>query len=206
MDSAARIVDSLRVAGTKLGLPERDDQELRNVIGLGMREAIHAIYPTLSVAEQAQFADYYRHHFLVASPQPEVLFAGVHEMLQQLCTRQELFLAVATGKSRKGLDRVLRDTDCKGYFHGTRCADETCSKPDPMMLRELMDELGVAAARTLMIGDTEYDLEMARRAGADSLAVTYGAHEPHRLHAFDTVASHGSEQGLHDWLVQTQEL
>lgn len=206
MDSAARIVGSLRAAGEELDLDQRSDLELRNVIGLGMREAIHAIYPDLSEVDQARFTDRYRHHFLVASPLPEVLFEGVHEMLQHLCSRPELYLAVATGKSRKGLNRVLAETDCKGYFHTTRCADETCSKPDPMMLRELMDELGVAPEKTLMIGDTEYDLEMAGRAGTASLAVTYGAHESHRFEAYDTLATHDSVKDLHDWLVNKLEL
>ncbi len=206
MDSAARIVASLRAAGEEMALEAHPDQALRNIIGLGMFEAIRALHPELSPNDQHRFADHYRHHFLEACPQPEALFDGVHEMLQQLCTRPELFLAVATGKSRKGLDRVLADTGCKGYFHSTRCADETCSKPDPQMLRELMDELGVEPQRTLMIGDTEYDLEMAQRAGSDSLAVTYGAHEVHRLQAYKTVATHHSVAELHAWLARRLEL
>jgi len=201
MDSAARIVASLQAAGGDVGMDARSDLECRNVIGLGMREAIEALHPGLGNAQANQFTDRYRHHFLVSSPEPERLFSGVHDILQALEARQ-LWLGVATGKSRKGLNRALKDTECGRYFHSTRCADETCSKPDPQMLREICEELGVEPSKTLMIGDTEYDLEMAQRAGAAALAVTYGAHEAHRLDSYDTVAKLDSVAALGQWLAE----
>lgn len=199
MDSAARIVSSLQAAGEDLALPERTDAECRNIIGLGLFEAISTLHPDIDSEYSSRFADRYRHHFLVASPLPEVLFDGVHEILQSLEQRQ-LWLGVATGKSRKGLNRALEQTACKGYFHSTRCADETCSKPDPMMLCEIIDELAVSPDRTLMVGDTEYDMEMASRAGTAALAVGYGAHEAHRLEQYQPLACLDSTQAMASWL------
>lgn len=199
MDSAARIVASLQAAGEDVGLPLRSDAECRNVIGLGMYEAINTLHPQMDPKHARRFVERYRHHFLVACPLPEVLFDGVHEILRSLEARRT-WLGVATGKSRKGLDRALEYTRCKRYFHATRCADETCSKPDPMMLREIIEELDVPPGRTLMVGDTEYDLEMARRAGTAALAVTYGAHEPQRLEGFAPLACLDSVAALAMWL------
>ena len=200
MDSAARIVSSLKSAGEDLSLPVRSDAECRNVIGLGMYEAITTLHPGLDPENANRFVDRYRHHFLLACPLPEVLFDGVHEILQSLEQRR-IWLGVATGKSRKGLDRVLEQTGCKRYFHSTRCADETCSKPDPMMLREIIADLGVTPERTLMIGDTEYDMEMAQRAGTAALAVSYGAHEFHRLEKYQPLACLDSVESMGRWLM-----
>lgn len=199
MDSAARIVASLQAAGRDLCLPDRDDHQCRNVIGLGIHEAINTLHPGLAPHQAPQFMERYRHHFLVACPLPEVLFEGVHEILQSLEDRR-IWMGVATGKGRQGLDRALAQTGCRRYFHATRCADETCSKPDPMMLREIIEELGVAPERTLMVGDTEYDLEMARRAGTAALAVTYGAHEPQRLARLAPLACLDDVPALGQWL------
>jgi len=199
MDSAARIVASLQASGEDLGLPQKSDAECRNVIGLGLNEAINTLYQGFESHQLTEFSDRYRHHFLVASPHPESLFEGVHKILQTLEQRQ-LWLGVATGKSRRGLDRALQQTSCKGYFHSTRCADETCSKPDPMMLREIITDLGVSPEKTLMIGDTEYDLEMARRAGTAALAVSYGAHEADRLESHKPLACLASVTELAEWL------
>jgi len=199
MDSAARIVASLQSAGAELGLPAKTDMECRNVIGLGMREAIESLHDVTESALIPMFTERYRHHFLVSCSQPEVLFEGVHGILQAL-TQRQLWLGVATGKGRKGLDRVLQLTDCNRYFHSTRCADETSSKPDPMMLREIMDELGVLPEKTLMVGDTEYDLEMAQRAGTAALAVSYGAHEGERLQNYQPLACLNSVDEMAQWL------
>lgn len=191
MDSVARIVACIRAAITDLGLPAREGDAIRNIIGLGLREAIDALYPGSDEALHRTLTERYRHHFLVADPTPSPLFAGAAETVQALADRG-YFLAVATGKGRKGLDKVLRETGLGDYFHATRCADETFSKPHPQMLLELMDQLGVDPAATLMVGDTEYDMEMARNAGAAGLAVSYGVHTPERLR------KHGSLGCLHD--------
>jgi len=198
MDSSARIVESLREAARALGLAEHDDVHLRDVIGLGMREAILKLHPELDDGELVRFTDAYRHQFLVACPHPTPLFDGVLEMLGALEQRR-LWLGVATGKSRRGLDRALKDTELGRYFHVTRTAEETCSKPDPEMLHEIMDELGVHPENTLMVGDTEYDLDMAQRAGVASIAVTYGAHEHHRLPAYNPLVCLHSVKELHRW-------
>lgn len=199
MDSAARIVESLRAAAADVGLEPLPDSTLRNVIGLGLHEALSALYPQLDGAGIGSFADRYRHHFLVAGTTPTPLFAGVMDMLESLAA-QPILLGVATGKSRRGLDRAMSEMRCRQFFHATRCADETCSKPDPLMLRELMEELDVMPERTLMVGDTEYDMEMASRAGAAGLAVSYGVHEHERLRAHAPLACVNSVAELHVWL------
>lgn len=198
MDSAAKIVASLRAAGQDVGFAALSDAEFRNVIGLGMPEAIRTLYPIVGDEALWQYADRYRHHFLESCTMPEQLFDGVHELLASL-HQQPVMLAVATGKGRKGLDRVLRHTNCGRYFQATRCADETTSKPHPQMLLELIEELGAQPETTLMIGDTEYDMEMAQRAGTLALAVTYGAHEPHRLTQYQPLASIDSIHSLGKW-------
>ncbi len=129
----------------------------------------------------------YRRHFLITNQTPSVLFPAARETLDWIAA-QGYRLAVATGKSRMGLDQSLVETGLEGFFHATRCADETFSKPNPQMLLELMDELGARPAATLMVGDTEYDMLMARNAGAEALAVSFGVHSPNRLLAHAPLA------------------
>lgn len=180
MDSEAKIVASMRAAGQDLGLADLDDGTLRNVIGLGLSEAIEMLYPDAGLLTLRAFADRYRHHFLSGDGESSNFFDGALALVQGL-HRRGLLLGVATGKSRRGLNRVLAEHGCGNYFHATRCADETFSKPHPQMLVELMDELGVAPEQTVMIGDTEYDLQMANNAGTNSIGVSYGVHERERL-------------------------
>lgn len=180
MDSAAKIVASMRAAGNDLGLAALDDQTLRNVIGLGLKEAIEMLYPDADLHAHRAFADRYRHHFLAEGGESSLFFGGALELLQGLY-RRGLLLGVATGKSRRGLNRVLAEYGCGEFFHATRCADETFSKPHPQMLLDIMDELGMEPEQTIMIGDTEYDLQMAKNAGVNSIAVSYGVHERERL-------------------------
>lgn len=200
MDSTGRIVDSVRATASDLALVELSDAEMRNVIGLGLREAILTLYPHLDADAYSHFVERYRHHYLEACSTPALMFEGVIPLLEELRANKRL-LAVATGKSRAGLDRVLTETGSRHYFQVTRCADETCSKPDPQMLREIIEELGVEPDNTLMIGDTEYDLEMACRAGIASLAVSYGAHAPQRLAQFEPLACVGSIADMRQWLL-----
>jgi len=180
MDSEAKIVGSLRAAGLDLNLPALEDRALRNIIGLGLKEAIETLYPDVDEATWQAFGDRYRHHFLAADGEISIFFDGVINMLQGL-QRQGMMLGVATGKSRRGLDRALTENDCMALFDATRCADETFSKPHPQMLLEIMEELDVSPAETLMIGDTEYDLQMASNAGVAAIGVSYGVHERERL-------------------------
>jgi phosphoglycolate phosphatase len=178
MDSEAQIVSCLRAVINDLSLEPLDDETLRNVIGLGLREAIDTLVPGRDESFFQAFIARYRDHWFNSGGSS--LFAGVGDMLEAF-RRQQLLLGVATGKSRRGLDRVLGETGLAGHFDATRCADEAPSKPHPQMLLDLMDQLGVTPAQTIMVGDTEYDMEMATNAGAAKIAVTTGVHSEQRL-------------------------
>lgn len=199
MDSEARIVSCLRAAGAELGLPALDDGVLRNVIGLGLKEAIETLHPEAGPEGWRAFADRYRNNFLASDGAASPLFDGALELLTRL-QRRGVLLAIATGKSRRGLDRALTEQGCARLFHATRCADETFSKPHPQMLLELMEELGVTPDETLMVGDTEYDLQMARSAGVAAVGVAYGVHAPQRLLACSPLACVGDIAELTAWL------
>ncbi|MCK5894701.1 MAG: HAD-IIIA family hydrolase [Endozoicomonadaceae bacterium] len=186
VDSAERIVSCLRYASQKVGLPLLSDGGYCDVIGLGMPEAIKQLYPALTETNIRRFIDAYRNEFLDRCQDPPPLFDGVSDLLASL--RGEGYsLAVATGKSRKGLAGELDVRDIADFFIATRCADETRSKPDPMMLDQLMGELRCDAAEVLMIGDSVYDMKMAANAGVDRLAVTWGVHDRDRLVSFNPV-------------------
>jgi phosphoglycolate phosphatase len=201
MDSEAKIVASLRSTISALDLPYREDGDLRNIIGLGLKEAISALYPHGDEQLLTRFVEQYRYHFLSADRTPSELFPGAKETIQALY-EQGYMLAVATGKGRQGLNQVLDETGLKTFFFSTRCAEETCSKPHPQMLLEIMEELDVTPESTLMIGDTEYDLEMANRAGATPVGVSYGVHHPHRLQQHKPVTLLDSMDQLPMWLAQ----
>ena len=187
MDSEGRIVASMQAAFGEFGREPPPAAAVRDVIGLGLAEAISRL-PGVSASEDIEeLIAAYRHHYLAANATPTPLFDGAKDLLDELHLSGRL-LAVATGKSRSGLDQALEQTGLRGRFHATRCADETFSKPNPAMLFELMDELGVGSSATLMIGDTEYDLQMAENAGVRAMAVTYGAHPADRLLALNPVA------------------
>lgn len=141
----------------------------------------------------------YRYHFITANPTGSELFAGARETIEQLAEANYL-LAVATGKGRQGLNKVLEETGLGEYFHTTRCADETFSKPHPMMLEQIMDELGVEPGDTLMIGDTEYDMQLASNARTRALAVSYGVHEKARLLQHQPLHCLDAIDELGDWL------
>ncbi|MGD8524714.1 MAG: HAD-IA family hydrolase [Thioalkalispiraceae bacterium] len=180
MDSEARIVGCLRAALQDIDLPDQPDEQLKNVIGLGLKEALQRLHPEGNDREHQQLTDHYRYHFLESSKIPSPMFDGAQTLLEEL-NRLGFFLAVATGKGRPGLDKVLSESNTGHLFHYTRCADETRSKPHPQMLEEIMDFCGVESHETIMIGDTEYDLQMANHAGAHALAVSYGVHDKQRL-------------------------
>jgi phosphoglycolate phosphatase len=199
MDSAERIVSCIEGTIADLGLEPRTRQQLRHIIGLSLTEAIDTLYPGRDAAFHRRLIDGYRHHFLVANPTPSAPFEGAGETLATLHAAGYL-LGVATGKSRRGLDEVLATTGFGDYFHATRCADEAPSKPHPAMLEQLLDELGAAPDETLMVGDTEFDMEMARNAGADAVAVTYGAHPRERLEATAPLACLDDIRELLPWL------
>jgi phosphoglycolate phosphatase len=174
-DSTALIVHSIQAACRDLGLPVPDAERASWVIGLSLHGAMAHAVPTITQEQIPRMVERYRFHYL-ARQHDLTLFPGVLEMLHAL-KRRHHWLCVATGKSRAGLDEALHAVELKGLFDGTRTADETRSKPDPQMLDELMRQFGATPDRTLMIGDTTHDLQLAANAGTPSVAVTYGAHQ-----------------------------
>ena len=200
MDSASAIVASIQESCRDLGLPVPDRERAAHVIGLGLKDALGYAVPELPPSDYGKLAERYRHHYLARDPDIE-LFPGMREMLAGLKERGYL-LAVATGKSRAGLERVLEATQLKPFFDSSRCADETHSKPHPAMLQELMQELMIAPQATLMIGDTAHDLQMALSAGVQALAVSYGAHPKDSLNGFNPLACIDTPQELAPWLAR----
>ncbi len=187
MDSEQAIVDCMQGAIQDMGVAPRSDDEISNIIGLGLLEAVSALYPGTDEPFAHEMADHYRNHWFHIEHGRDDLFPGVVELLEQL-QQDGVLLAVATGKSRRGLDLVLQETDLGSFFHATRCADETRSKPHPQMLQEILQELSISPAATVMVGDTVYDLEMANRAEMASVAVCYGVHSAERLHQHQPLA------------------
>jgi phosphoglycolate phosphatase len=198
MDSTATIVKCIQASAKDLGLPIPDNKAASYVIGLGLQEAMQAALPGVDPKYYPRMVERYRYHYL-AQDQELSLFEGAREMLNDL-SQQGYFLAVATGKSRVGLNRALDSVKLLSLFDATRCADETFSKPHPAMLHELTRELGQDLKRTVMIGDTTHDLQMAINAGAAGVACEYGAHGIPELHALNPVYSAKSIAELHIWL------
>lgn len=199
MDSEARIVACMQAAMTEVGVVRVSDGAVREVIGLGLREAVESLLPGTDAGLRERVALAYRQYFLAAEASPSPLFPGVRELLEWL-EGQDYLLAVATGKGRRGLDQALSATGLGRIFHATRCADETQSKPHPAMLLELMEVLGARPTETLMVGDTEYDLLMARNAGAQALAVCYGVHDPQRLRELRPLGCVDDLREIRQWL------
>ncbi len=186
MDSTAIIAGSIQAASRDLGLTVPSDEAARHVIGLGLQQALRHAVPDAPEDMYDELVARYRHHFLLQDGNIP-LFDQARETIEELYL-QGYWLAVATGKNRNGLERALTSTDMKKYFHATRTAEQTFSKPNPAMLFELMDELGVSAERTLMIGDTTHDLLMAQNAQVDSVALGHGAHPPEQLRELGPLA------------------
>jgi len=198
MDSTSTIVRCIQAAARDLGLPIPDKSAASYVIGLGLQDAMQAAIPDVDPKYYPRIVERYRHHYL-GQDKDLTLFEGVPEMLADL-SQQGYFLAVATGKSRVGLNRAMNTTGLLSMFDATRCADETFSKPHPAMLQELTRELGQDMHRTLMIGDTTHDLQMAINAGAAGVAVEFGAHPPQQLQTLSPLYSARSIRELHQWL------
>jgi phosphoglycolate phosphatase len=198
MDSTSTIVKSIQAAAKDLGLPVPRDEDASHVIGLGLHEAMQAAMPNIDPALYPKVVERYRFHYLKKDPEL-VLFDGVRDMLAEL-SQDGYFLAVATGKSRVGLNRALNAVGLLSLFDATRCADETFSKPHPAMLQELTRELGQDLKRTVMVGDTTHDLLMANNAGAAGIAVEYGAHPIDQLQSCRPVYSAQNVTQLHGWL------
>lgn len=181
-NSAEKIVSCVQDAASALALPVQSEMNIKNIIGLGLPEAVLTLYPHFDAPQVQTFSKKYSEIFTERDKNPSEFFPEVMETLESLKDRGNK-LAIATGKSRRGLNRVLNNLKLENFFHATRCADETESKPSPLMLHELMDEMKVDVSLSVMVGDTEWDMEMAKRAGMKKIAVNYGAHSPQRLQA-----------------------
>jgi phosphoglycolate phosphatase len=197
IDSASTIAECIRDASRELGVAVPDRERASHVIGLGLHDAMRIAVPGLPAQRYPEFVESYRKHFLERKD-AMLLFDGMRELLQHLSKKH--VLAIATGKSRRGLDRDLDFHQLKPLFAASRCADETNPKPHPAMLLELMQELAVEKGSALMIGDTSHDLEMARAAGVSALAVTYGAHPEQGLRACQPLECFSTVTQLQRWL------
>lgn len=183
VDSADKIVEAMAAAIGELALAPRSNDAIRNIIGLGLPEALRQLYDDAPAAQLTALRETYVKCFLQLDQQPCRHFDGAFELLSQL-REQGWLLAVATGKSRRGLQRALDQTGWSPLFDATRCADESRSKPHPQMLHELLAELAVQPQQAVMIGDTEYDMAMAETAAIARIGVSYGAHAPERLQRY----------------------
>jgi phosphoglycolate phosphatase len=175
----------MQLAASNMGWEPLEDALIHNIIGLGLPEAILHLYPHESDRERARLRDFYAGNFVrLYEEKSSDFFPVVPETLEVLRNQGHL-LTIATGKSRKGLDRILADLGMSNYFDATRCADETASKPHPLMLEQLLKHFDAKAQDAVMIGDTEYDMEMARSIAMPRIAVSYGAHHIDRLHQYE---------------------
>ena len=198
-DSTQIIVRCIQSAVVDVGGQKPTDEQAAYVIGMALMPALAHAAPDVPKDKYPQLGERYRHHY-AAHHNDLSLFDGILPMLQALRENQHL-LTVATGKSRKGLDDALHQVELRGMFDGSRTADETAGKPNPRMLHELMAEFGVSPERTLMIGDTTHDLEMAHNAGCASVAVSYGAHGTSDFGRWNPLAVAHNVGELHDWLI-----
>lgn len=200
MDSETQIVHAMFGAIGDLRLESRTADECRNIIGLGLQEAIEVLYPGRDERFVERFVERYRHHWF-GNAHDSDLFPGARETLQVL-NEAGFSLAVATGKGRTGLDKVLGHTGLAPLFAATRCSDETRSKPHPQMLEEILHELQIDPGHALMVGDTEYDMHMAQQAGVHPVAVSYGVHERQRLLRHEPLVCLDNISELIDWLAE----
>jgi len=196
-NSLNKIVSCTQAAAEELNMPRPTDDAVKDIIGLSLPNAIQRIFPNITDKDFKQLMEVYSRHFVAAdNASPIDFYPNVRETLDQLLADGH-HIAVATGKSRRGLDRVFNEMAMVDYFHGSRCADETESKPHPRMLNELLEEFSVTANEAVMIGDTEYDMDMARQINMPRIAVSYGAHHIDRLIPYEPVLC---VDGIHEIL------
>lgn len=204
-DSVQQIVSAMENAIVMHGLDHPGTEQIAGGIGLGLMEFIEKLFPELEQEIRKRIANSYREHYLSSAADITTLFPEAEATIKTLFD-EGYYLAIATGKSRRGLERSLGHTKLSGYFHVTRCADETFSKPHPQMLLEIMALLDMPTGNTLMVGDSEHDMQMAENAGVPSLAVNYGAQSSRRLLEFNPVSILQSLYDLPSWLKQQEFL
>ena len=180
MDSIKRIVSSVQAAAKNCLLNVPDNSQVRNIIGLSLPQAMKTLFPNINGSDTAKLIEQYKHQFVEVNDTPMPLFIDTIAVLNTL-TQHDKILAVATGKGREGLQRVFKQTQTGHYFKASRCADEVSSKPSPDMLLSLLDELRIEKDLALMVGDSKYDLQMAKTAGVDCVGVTFGVHNRSEL-------------------------
>ena len=199
-DSTAIITRSIQRAVGDVGGTVPSDKDASYVIGMGLQQALEHAAPDVPANKYPVLGERYRHHY--AQEENDIdLFEGILPMLRDLRVRQH-WLAVATGKSRLGLNQALNAVSLKGVFHSSRTADETRSKPNPLMLQELMEEFNIQPERVLMVGDTTHDLQLAHNAGCASVAVSYGAHDVENFDRYNPRFTAATVAELHEWLLQ----
>ncbi len=196
-DSTAIITRCIQAAVVDVGGKAPSDKDASYVIGLGLMQALAHAAPDVPQHKYAELGARYKHHY-TAHQNDISLFGGVLPLLADLKRRNHV-LTVATGKSRRGLNEALKASELQGLFDGSRTADETAGKPNPLMLRELMQEFGVEPRRVLMVGDTTHDLQMAVNAGCASVGVSYGAHEPAAFAQLNPLFVAHTVAELHTW-------
>ncbi|MGH1461729.1 MAG: HAD-IA family hydrolase [Neptuniibacter sp.] len=199
IDSASRIISSMQAAARDCSFAIPSDEKVRNIIGLGLPEALEILVPDIDEKGIELMRSSYGHYYLGEDSTPAPLFMGAQHSLESMHKR-DMRMAVATGKSRRGLSRAFAETGLGYLFETSRCADETTSKPHPHMLEEILEETGVDPDEAVMIGDTEYDLEMGKRAGMDVIAVSYGAHHVDRLKGYNPVLEVDHFPEIEHWL------
>ncbi len=199
MDSTLKIANCIRASAEDADLPKPSIEQAKQIIGLGLHECMSVLFPDASEAQRALMVDRYKYHFVTGDGTEQALFQGVESGLR-LLEEQGVLMAVATGKSRVGLDRAFSVTSVSEFFTVTRCADESRTKPHPQMLHEILDFTAIDANKAIMIGDTAFDIEMAQAAGIDSLGVTYGAHDQDKLDSHNPTHLVSSVSGVFSWL------
>lgn len=200
VDSTRTIVIAMQLAAADVGLPVPTAEQASHVIGLGLHDALRLAVPQLTAERMPEYVERYRHHYLSRDAQLGA-FEGVESMLDELAA-QGIRLAIATGKSRLGLDRALDQFDWRRRFVATRCADQGEPKPHPWMLRDLAEEMMLSTDQLLMVGDTTHDLGMARRAGSPGIGVTWGAHPRETLVAEPSLALVDTISSLREHLMR----
>lgn len=175
MDSIGRIVSSMQAAARHSDLVVPSDFAVKQIIGLSLDPALDVLFPGVAAAKRLQLFEHYRDHYVIHDTTPTPLFAGVEQVLKQL-KEQNVLLAVATGKARKGLQRMFAETGLEQYFDFSRCADEAQSKPHPDMLQQILRQLNIGADQAVMVGDTSHDMKMAQAIAMPRIGVTHGVH------------------------------
>ncbi|MCL4142036.1 UNVERIFIED_CONTAM: hypothetical protein GTU68_042395 [Idotea baltica] len=203
MDSAQKIANCIKAAAHDLAIDQPSDSKAKSIIGLGLVQAMTVLFPELDNKRINELVEAYKYHFVTGDVTEQGLFRGVAEGLQKLSDSGAL-LAIATGKSRRGLDRVFNEIALKQYFVATRCGDETRSKPHPQMLHELLDYTAIDPNKSIMIGDTTYDMDMAKNAEIHGLGVSYGVHTEENLQKSNPVDVLDSFNTVVTWLLDNR--